>query len=46
MKSASSFRLSEDAMRILKALAELHGISQASVIEMALRKLAREEKIK
>jgi predicted transcriptional regulator len=46
MKSSSSFRLSEEAMRIIKALAELYGISQASVIEMALRKLAREEKIK
>lgn len=44
-KIPNSFRLSEDALRILRALAEYLGVSQAAVIEMALRELARKEKV-
>jgi len=32
-----SFRLSEEALSLLRGLSEHYGISQASVIEMALR---------
>lgn len=42
-KKPASFRLSEPAKKLLAALSEHHGISQASVIEMALRKEARLE---
>lgn len=44
-KTPNSFRLSEDALRILRTLAEYLGVSQAAVIEMALRELARKEKV-
>jgi hypothetical protein len=42
-KGATSFRLSAEAKRLLEALAEYLGISQASVIEQAVRQLARRE---
>lgn len=40
MKNPTSFRLSEEAHRLLSLLSEKLGLSQASVIEMALRRLA------
>ena len=46
MKNATSFRLSEEAIRLLKLLAELKGISQAAAIEIAVREMAKKEKIK
>jgi len=46
MKISCSYRLSDEAIRLLKALAEAKGISQASVIEMILREAAKREKIK
>jgi predicted DNA-binding protein len=45
MKYATSFRLSAEAIRLLKALAEAKGVSQASVIEMILRDAAKREKL-
>lgn len=41
MKQPTSFRLSEEAIRLLKLLADAKGISQASVIEMAIREMAK-----
>lgn len=43
MKTATSFRLSEQALQLIKALARKLGISQTAVIEMAVRKLAEKE---
>ena len=40
-KKATSFRLSPEALRMLAALAKQLGLSQASVIEMAIRDLRR-----
>jgi predicted transcriptional regulator len=42
-KGATSFRLSAEAKRLLGTLAEYLGISQASVLEQAVRQLARRE---
>jgi len=41
-KKATSFRLSTEAMGLLAALSNHMGISQTSVIEVAIRDLARE----
>lgn len=45
MKKATSYRLSEDALELIEQLKEKLGISQASVVEQAVRKLARLEGI-
>lgn len=45
MKFAISFRLSAEAIRLIKALAGSKGLSQASVLEVALREMAKREKI-
>jgi hypothetical protein len=42
-KQASSYRLSPECRDLMNRLADHLGISQASVIEMAVRKLARAE---
>jgi hypothetical protein len=41
LKSATSFRLSEAGRRLVVALSEESGLSQASVVELALRDLAK-----
>ena len=46
MKNATSFRLSEEALRLIKLLAESKGVSQAAIIEMAIREMAKKEKVK
>ena len=46
MKNATSFRLSEEALNLIKLLAESKGVSQAAIIEMAIREMAKKEKIK
>lgn len=46
MKIHISFRLSEEAIRLLKLMAENKGVSQAVVIELALREMAKKEKVK
>jgi hypothetical protein len=45
-KQSTSFRLSDDARRLLAALADALGLSQAAVIEMAVRQLAKREGVK
>lgn len=44
-KKSTSFYLSDEALELLKQLAEKLGLSQASVVEMAVRKLAEEQKV-
>ena len=46
MKIATSYRLSEEAIRLLKLISETKGISQASALEIAIRELAKKESIK
>jgi len=46
MKNATSFRLSDEAVRLIKLLAESKGVSQAAVLEVAIRELAKKEKVK
>lgn len=46
MSKATSIRLSAEADRLIKALAEKLGIKQSGVIEMAIRKLAERENVK
>lgn len=42
-KTSISFRLSSEARRLLKALSENLGISQAAVLEIVIREKARHE---
>lgn len=46
MKINASFRISPDALRLMKSMAEAKGISQTAVVEIALRDLAKREKIR
>ncbi|MHB8848579.1 MAG: ribbon-helix-helix protein, CopG family [Burkholderiales bacterium] len=46
MKIHISFRLSEEAIRLIKLLAEKKGVSQASIIELAIREMAKKEGMK
>lgn len=46
MKQPTSFRLSEQALRLLKLLADAKGVSQAAVIEMAIREMAQKDGVK
>ena len=41
-KQATSFRLSDEALMLIRELAVSLGVSQAAVVEMAVRKLAKE----
>ena len=43
MKNPTSFRLSRTALLQLKDLADLLGLSRAAVLEVAIRKMARDE---
>jgi antitoxin component of RelBE/YafQ-DinJ toxin-antitoxin module len=45
-KQQANFRLTPEEQRLLQALAEKLGLSHTAVIRMALRKLAREERIR
>ncbi len=42
-KEAISFRLTPEAIALIKELAKNLGVSQADIIEMAVRKLAKQE---
>lgn len=42
-KTATSFRLTPEAIALIKELAEKLGVSQADIVEMAVRKLAKVE---
>lgn len=46
LKQATSFRLSVPARRLIEALAEETGLSQASVVEIALRDMAKRRGVK
>ena len=46
MKIHVSFRLSDEAIRLLKLLADQKGISQAAVLEIAIREMAKKERVK
>lgn len=45
MKKPTSFRLSDEALELIAKLATHLGVSQAAVIEMAVRLLAKREKV-
>ena len=45
-KHPTSVRLSDEAKRLLVALAQKLGISQAAVLQLALREKARREGVK
>jgi predicted DNA-binding protein len=40
-KRSTSFRLSDDALRLLAALSKRLGISQAACLELGIRELAK-----
>lgn len=44
-KKASTYRFSDDARFLIDALAKQLGISKTDVLEMAVRKLAKKEKV-
>lgn len=46
MKPATSFRLSQTALDLLKQLADQLAISQTSVLELAIRQMAKEHDCK
>jgi hypothetical protein len=41
MKKPHSFYLSPEAIAMIRAIAKQHGISQAAVVELAVRRLKR-----
>jgi predicted transcriptional regulator len=41
MKKATSFRLSDEALALLKQLADADGLSQAAMLELLIRRAAR-----
>lgn len=43
-KQSTSFRLSGEALSLIRELSERLGLSQAAVVELAVRKLAKAEK--
>lgn len=45
-KKPTSVRISEEAKRLLAALAQHQGITQAAVLELLIRKEAKEQGIK
>ena len=45
-KPPTSHRLSDEARRLLAVLAEKLGVSQTSVIELAIREKAKRERVK
>jgi predicted DNA-binding protein len=45
-KESISFRLTPEAIALIKQLAKKLGVSQADIVEMAIRKKAEEEGVK
>jgi predicted transcriptional regulator len=45
-KYATSIRLSPEAKRLISELAKKLGVSQSAILEIAIRRLAEQEKIK
>jgi hypothetical protein len=46
MKRSTSYSLSPEGLNLIARLAELLGVSQAAVIEMGVRELAKLHKVK
>ena len=46
MKKSTSFRLSEKALALLQMLVDALGVSQASIVEMGIREIAKKHGIK
>lgn len=46
IKQPTSMRLTLEAKRLLRQLAEKLGVSQAAAMELAIRQLARKEAVK
>ncbi len=44
-KEATSFRLTPEAIALIKELAKYLGVSQTDIIELAIRKLAKDENL-
>jgi predicted transcriptional regulator len=42
-KRSTTFRLSEEARQLLERLAEVNGVAQTAVLEMAIRQMARRD---
>lgn len=45
-RNLKSFRLTQDAEELLKKLARKLGLTQTATLETAIRKLAKQEKVK
>ena len=45
MKQHTGFRLSEEALRLLDALAAQHGLNRTAALEMLIRQAARQQGI-
>jgi len=45
-KQKTSVRLSREALRLLKQLAQHHGLSMAGILEMLIRERAKKEDVK
>lgn len=43
MKNKASFNLTDECRRLLKQLAEQHGVTQTAIVELAVREKARRE---
>lgn len=46
VKVLVAFRLTAEALRLLRAMALIKGLSQASTLEVAIRETAKREKVK
>ena len=44
-KQGTSFRLSPEAISLIKEMAKKLGVSQADIVEMAVRVLAKRERV-
>ena len=44
-KEATSFRLTPEAIALIKELAKKLGVSQTDIVELAIRKLAQHENV-
>jgi|GEM_PF-7055896 len=46
LKKAVGFRLTQDAVKLLKAMSDRTGLSQAGVMELAIREKAQRDGVK
>jgi len=45
-KKATSFRITEEAQRLLMKLAEKYGVSQTAMLELLIREKAKRDKVR